>query len=170
MADGIGSFSVVDKLDPSFTSTPSRNVDNKAEVNKDEFLQLLVVQLQNQDPLDPMKNEDFAVNLAQFTQVEQLIDINDKLGKQQDKGTDMSSLASYLGHEVALLSDTLDVEGGNGGSIKFNLDKAAANLTLDLLKSDGSIAKSVSLGSSTKAVICLTLTDLGYQQVNTDLD
>ena len=49
------------------------------KVTKDEFLRLLVAQLQNQDPLSPMKNEDFLTQLATFSSLEQLIDIKDAL-------------------------------------------------------------------------------------------
>lgn len=46
---------------------------------KDEFLQLLVTQLQNQDPLNPMDNTEFLSQMAQFSSLEQLININTKL-------------------------------------------------------------------------------------------
>ncbi|TVP45377.1 MAG: hypothetical protein EA350_09310 [Gemmatimonadales bacterium] len=45
-------------------------------MGRDEFLQLLVAQLRNQDPLEPMKGEEFAAQLAQFAQVEQLTSLN----------------------------------------------------------------------------------------------
>jgi flagellar basal-body rod modification protein FlgD len=45
-------------------------------VQKDEFLKLLVAQLQNQDPLDPVDNQQFLAQLATFSSLEQLISIN----------------------------------------------------------------------------------------------
>lgn len=47
-----------------------------AALGRDEFLQLLVAQLRNQDPLSPMEPDQFASQLAQFSQVEQLIELN----------------------------------------------------------------------------------------------
>ena len=120
------------------------------------------MQLQNQDPLDPMKNEDFAVNLAQFSQLEQLVDINNKTTDgTAETGPDISSLASYLGHDVALNSTSIDVENGNGGAIKFALDNTAPNVTLELLNGDGSIAKSVDLGQFQSGTHMLDLEGLG---------
>ena len=117
MANSTNSLS---NLDPSLFSTPSRTPAKKNdEIGKNEFLQLLVTQLKNQDPMNPMESEQFAVNLAQFSQVEQLVQINDKLGKQDDTGS-LSSLASYLGNQVTLSTDKISVEGGDGGLMKLD--------------------------------------------------
>ena len=48
-------------------------------MGKDEFVKLLVTQMTNQDPLNPMDGKDLAVQLAQFSNVEQLLNINSKL-------------------------------------------------------------------------------------------
>src|SRR5690606_10893139 len=73
---------------------------------QNEFLNLLVTQLKNQDPMEPMKNDEFAVNLAQFSQLEQLISINEKVGNE---GVDLGTLSAYLGHEVTLGGDSVSV-------------------------------------------------------------
>ena len=67
-------------------------------MGKDEFLKLLVTQLQNQDPLNPMKNEEFVTQLATFTSLEQLISINKGVTAITDyihpqNGTDSSKSA-----------------------------------------------------------------------------
>ena len=72
----------------------------QSSLGKDEFLNLLVTQLKNQDPLDPMKNEDFIAQLAQFNSLEQMINLN----KSFDSMLAMQSLSyasSFIGREVA---------------------------------------------------------------------
>ena len=73
----------------SSDSSSSSSSTSKTEFGKDEFLKLLVAQLKNQDPLDPMDNQQFVSQLATFSSLEQLISINEGVGKLA--GTDDSS-------------------------------------------------------------------------------
>lgn len=137
---------VVSGLDPSYTQKAVEPTKSNEEIGKDEFLQLLVTQLQNQDPLDPMKNEDFSVSLAQFSQLEQLVDINGKIG-EEGAGTDMASMASYLGHAVVINSSEVQVKGGSGGVVSYDLEADAANVSLQLLDGAGEVRETIELGS-----------------------
>lgn len=125
------------KLPSSLTSTGQTDKRSAAEVSRDQFLQLLVTQLKNQDPLNPMENDRFAVDLAVFSQLEQLMSINQKMSDKPDNS--LSSIASYLGTEVVLNSNDIQVSGGNGGRIAFNLTSNAQNLKVQLLDSNGSV-------------------------------
>lgn len=119
---------------------------NPEIIDQTEFLELLVTQLQNQDPLNPMQNEEFAVQLAQFTQVEQLIGINEKLesGKSEES---FGSLASYLGQEVWLDSDVVSVADGNAGEIAFQLGSSASNVDVELVDSAGVVRQVLNIGA-----------------------
>ena len=57
------------------TSSPSIVPQNKAEQQKSQFLQLLVAQLKQQNPLDPKDGTEFISQLAQFSSLEELINI-----------------------------------------------------------------------------------------------
>lgn len=124
-------------------STKKSETKRKDVVQKEEFLNILVTQLKNQDPLNPMENDRFAVDLAQFSQLEQLINLNDKFDKSG--GGDASSMAQYLGHDVAYKSSSVQLGDTNADSIDVVL-KAPGEVKLDILDSDQKVVSSVSLG------------------------
>ena len=131
-------------INSASSSTTGTQKKGTEAVSKDEFLQMLVTQLKNQDPMDPMKNDQFAVDLAQFSQLEQLISINQQL--ENGVGGDSSSLATYLGQEVAWSGDTVQVADNDAGRIRFNLGSAAENVKVELLNPDSSVAETIDLG------------------------
>lgn len=95
----------------STTSTASSSsVDTTAQpvISSDfeTFLQMLSTQLQNQDPLDPVKSEDFAVQLATFSSVEQQVLTNNLLESliAQNTSAAMSDLADWVGLEALSLA------------------------------------------------------------------
>lgn len=51
------------------------------DLDKNAFLKLLITQLENQDPLDPQDNSEFVAEMAQFSSLEQMTNMNDSLGK-----------------------------------------------------------------------------------------
>jgi flagellar basal-body rod modification protein FlgD len=77
------------------------------DLDKDAFMNLLVQQLKNQDPMDPQSNDEFIAQLASFSSLEQMQNMNDNLlsvALLQDNNALMSQLttgSSLIGKEVA---------------------------------------------------------------------
>ena len=81
-----------------------------AESTRDEFLQLLVTQLQNQDPLEPIKQAEFLQQLAQFSALQQLETLNanfEDLLKLQE----LTQGANLLGRSVVFQRDDDEIPG-----------------------------------------------------------
>ncbi|MBX7139138.1 MAG: hypothetical protein K1X83_14280 [Oligoflexia bacterium] len=132
------------------------------QIGKNEFLQLLVTQLKHQDPLNPMDNQEFAVQLAQFSQLEQLMEINQKTtgtGETQD----FSSMASYLGHEVVLNNSTLQVSGGDAGAVQFELAANASSMKAEILDSKNQVVATKDLGALSSGKHYVELNGLSLQ-------
>jgi flagellar basal-body rod modification protein FlgD len=76
-------------------------------LDKDAFLRLLITQLQHQNPLEPMDDREFIAQMAQFSSLEQLQNLNATIQALQLMDA-ASQAAALIGHEVTLLSSSGD--------------------------------------------------------------
>lgn len=92
-----------------------------------QFLTLLTVQLQNQDPLSPMDTTEFTNQLVAFTGVEQQINTNQKLDAlvSMALGNSFTSSLGYVGLDVSYLSSEFHFDGQNKNEITYALDEQA---------------------------------------------
>ncbi|MDM5332729.1 flagellar hook assembly protein FlgD [Ureibacillus composti] len=93
---------------------PQRQTGSSA-LGKDAFLQILITQLQNQDPTQPMDDKQFISQMAQFSSLEQMQNvasgIKDLLESQQQ--SQLMNYTSFIGKEVKWLEMTEDKEGNS---------------------------------------------------------
>jgi flagellar basal-body rod modification protein FlgD len=110
----------------------------------DTFLTLLTTQLQNQDPLDPMKSEEFTQQLVQFAGVEQSINTNKKLDRlvQLQTSSQLNSAVSFIGKTVEVVSDQLLLKGG-AAKISYGLDRNAAQTIIGIIDQNGRAVRTV---------------------------
>jgi flagellar basal-body rod modification protein FlgD len=114
-------------------------------VTQDDFLKLLIAQLQNQDPLQPMDNQQFAVQLATFNSLQQLIGINDKLGGLQgNQGlANQYNAASLIGKEVATSGNTISLQPGNPAAVSYHLQANASKVVANVYDSAGNLVRQI---------------------------
>jgi flagellar basal-body rod modification protein FlgD len=128
------------------------------ELGKEQFLQLLVAQLKNQDPLEPMTNAEFVAQLAQFSSVEQLVSVNEGiniLGMQQ-MGMSNAQSADFIGKEVMVKSDKLQVRSGDTEvTAAFNIKADAETVTVNIRDAQGNIVRTYDLGAKSEGDISL---------------
>jgi len=101
-------------------------VDGKAhnKMGPNEFMKLLTIQLSNQDPLNPMDEKKISGELAQFSQLEQLTNMNTKLDKLgQNAAPEMKFYgASFLGKKIVTRGTSIDFKGeGASARIPFEM-------------------------------------------------
>jgi flagellar basal-body rod modification protein FlgD len=131
------------------TPQAATNILTEKTVTQDDFLKLLIAQLQNQDPLHPMDNQEFAAQLATFNSLGQLIDINQKLGDlQSTQGlANQFNAASLIGKEITTRGNTINLQSGSSAKIGFELGSNAARLVISVLNSGGQLVRQIDAGT-----------------------
>jgi flagellar basal-body rod modification protein FlgD len=120
-----------------------------AILGKDDFLKLLVQQLQHQDPLDPMKGTEFAAQLAQFSSVEQLSNINENLQASLNangvltQSINNAMATTFIGKEVRAKTDNIGYNGSGTVKLGYNLPSEAGSVTIQILDSQNNIVRTV---------------------------
>ncbi|MBO6793866.1 MAG: hypothetical protein JJ895_08150 [Balneolaceae bacterium] len=129
----------------------SNQVQGKSSLGQQEFLQLLVAQMRNQDPVNPMDGAEFASQLAQFNSVEQLIGVNaglDQLAMSQDlMGSSLtnSMAASLTGKDIRALSDQIFLSSEGEAEVNFKLNDSASDVEIIVRTASGAEVRRESL-------------------------
>ncbi|MEB2278536.1 flagellar hook assembly protein FlgD [Lysinibacillus xylanilyticus] len=139
---------------------PTKQTGN-SELGKDAFLQLLITQLQHQDPTNPMDDREFISQMAQFSSLEQMQNMTKAMGSllASQQQTQLMNYTSFVGKEVKWheLTDKLDDKGkpvinegtGTIKSVKFVDGNAVFELADGKELTPGNI--SAILGSSSES-------------------
>lgn len=127
--------------------------DNSAEGIQNRFLSLLVTQLQNQDPLNPMDNAQMTTQMAQISTVSGLSQLNISLEGLLSSNTDTQTLqaAGLIGKNVLIAGNNLSLGGGeaSGG---MNLSGDADSVTVAIKNAAGTTVKTLDLGAQKAGV------------------
>lgn len=115
------------------TSSSSSSSTNKSTdvMGKQDFLKLLVTQLQNQDPLKPDNPTEFTAQLAQFSSLEQMYNLNDSMNtlvSSTDKSSNLSAL-NLIGKQATYAGGNFTYTG-EPVKLGYTLDGAAAQVNL----------------------------------------
>jgi len=127
----------------------STRLTGKSELDKQDFLTLLVAQLANQDPLNPMENTDFTSQLAEFSSLEQLTNISGGIDSLAEGSArqDLMSAVDFIGKDVRAEGESLSIEEGEISSMYFTLNEAAAEVHINIFDENGNIMRTEQLGS-----------------------
>ena len=119
------------------------------ELGKDAFMELLVTQLQYQDPLSPMDSTAFTAQLAQFSSLEQLTGINDNLEYLQlyQSSINNSQAVSFIGKDIKAIGDTVNLVDGISGGLPFELFDDATEVSVNIYDSDDNLIKTIDGGA-----------------------
>jgi flagellar basal-body rod modification protein FlgD len=121
---------------------------------KDDFLKLLTMQLKAQDPMKPYDNQEFAAQLAQFSQLEQLSGIRDLLEEQINMNQLLtqtmanSALPGMLGKNAKAMADSVSFDGENSVPFGFNFQSQANSAEVVIKDSAGHAVRTIKLSGT----------------------
>ncbi len=127
--------------------TSAQNALTSLSSNFQDFLSLLMTQLQNQDPSSPLDTNQFTSELVQFSSVEQQIATNSSLTQliQLTQSGEILNSASLVGHQVDVTSTAIPLQNGSG-TVNFTT-AATEPVTINISDANGRIIRSQTLQS-----------------------
>ncbi len=134
--------------DPQAASDKTKSMGLN-HLGKNDFLKLLVQQVQHQDPLNPMDSTDFTAQLAEFSQLEQLTQVNDKLSelKLYQESINNALAISLIGKDIKVKGDQITLRDGKPVKLGYSLDKDAASVVVAVTDGNGRQVASLSAGN-----------------------
>ncbi|MBL1212530.1 MAG: flagellar hook capping protein [Ignavibacteriae bacterium] len=127
----------------------STQAQGNSSLGKNEFLELLIAQLKNQDPLNPMEGTEFASQLAEFSSLEQLSNLNDSMTESIDanyyltQSINNTMTATLIGKDVKLSNPHFEYKGQSEISLGYNLPVAARSVDIKIYNEEGALVKTI---------------------------
>lgn len=175
----INSIDTFQSLGLATTADAAKSEAAKQELGQEEFLKLLTTQLTHQDPNKPMENGDFLAQMAQFSTVEGIGDLNDSFNEFSSSIGSGQSLqaASLVGRSVLIPSNEAVMSLNKEITGETVLNESTSSLKVSFLDSNGQIVKTLNLGRQAAGNIAFewdgvlddgTYTDPGVYQIRSE--
>jgi flagellar basal-body rod modification protein FlgD len=128
-------------------ASPATAASSAADT-QDRFLKLLVTQMKNQDPLNPMDNAQVTSQMAQLSTVTGIDKLNVTLKALSDSMTSSQSLqaASMIGHGALVAGNSIDLSGGAGLG-GFELTQPVDSARVSIYDQAGALVRSIDMGA-----------------------
>ncbi|MGH8415747.1 MAG: flagellar hook assembly protein FlgD [Pseudomonas sp.] len=119
-----------------------------SSLGKDSFLQLLVTQMQNQNPLDPQDNSEFVAQLAQFSSLETMQNLStsvDAIGGMYQSSQALQA-SSLVGRSVIVDAGSTNVDTSKEMTGSVTVPSASSVTTVKVYDADGAVVRTIDLG------------------------
>ena len=130
------------------TTGASGNTTNDPQAMQDRFLKLLVAQINNQDPLNPMDNAQMTTQMAQINTVSGIQQLNETLKGMADQMASSQAMqgTTLIGKDALVEGDALAFDGSTGKGA-FTLDGDASSVMVDIIGKNGETLDTLNLGA-----------------------
>ncbi|CAI2716892.1 flagellar hook assembly protein FlgD [Nitrospina watsonii] len=115
-------------------------------LGKDDFMKLMIAQLSNQNPLNPMDGQEFSAQLAQFSALEQMTNVNTNIQKLIDsqQAATNSSMINMIGKQVDVQGNSVAHEAEQTHNLNYALTGHADTVTVDVYDALGQLVRTLS--------------------------
>ncbi|MNP17095.1 Basal-body rod modification protein FlgD [compost metagenome] len=133
---------------PTGVATATNSKTGNQALGKDAFLQMLVTQMQNQNPLDPQDNSEFVAQLAQFSSLEGITTLNETVTAISGnfKSSQALQASSLVGRSVVVQTDKAVVDTTKSFNGSVVVPQSLSNATVTITDKDGKVVKTIDLG------------------------
>jgi len=144
--NAVGASDPLSQLGPK----PEQTEEKSNELGQNEFLELMIAQMNNQSPLDPQDNAQFVAELAQFSSVENLTSLNETVNSfaSQFRSSQALQASAMVGRDVMVSGDTTVKSDAGGLEAIIDLPGATSELKVSVLDSAGALMHEQNLGQS----------------------
>ncbi|MCK1783136.1 flagellar hook assembly protein FlgD [Pseudomonas sp. TNT11] len=135
--------------DNSSISAATKAATGSQSMGKDAFLQLLVTQLKNQDPLSPQDNGAFVSQLAQFSSLEGINNLNDSVNNISSNYSSSQALqaSSLVGRSIITQTDKALVDTSKSMTGSVAVTAATGNVSVKITDKDGVVVRTLEMGA-----------------------
>jgi flagellar basal-body rod modification protein FlgD len=126
----------------------------KKSLGKDDFMKLMIAQLQAQDPTNPLDAQDFSSQLAQFSSLEQQLAMNKNLEEisKNQAALNNSSMIGLIGKSVNSPGKTVQFSPGEIKALSYELQEDANSVSIDIFDSEGNEIITIKPGAQSAGV------------------
>jgi flagellar basal-body rod modification protein FlgD len=140
---------MVDPISNTTSAASTSATSSNSTMGKDDFLKLMIEELKNQDPMNPMDGTQYASQLAQFSSLEQLTNLNDTMTQSMAANTSLTQsinnmmVSNLIGKETKLSGGDIQLNGQTSVDIGYNLPSTASQVQVNIYNSSGAIIKTI---------------------------
>jgi len=134
----------VESISSNTSSSLIYDTDNTHELSSEDYLMLMLEELQYQDPLDPQDSDEMMTQLSQLNAVDQLGNINDNLSLVQmyESAVNNTLAISLVGKAVEVNVDSFEYAGTGSQEFYYNVPEGLDSVTIKITDEDGNVINS----------------------------
>lgn len=125
------------------------------ELGADDFMKLMIAQMQNQNPMDPMDNGDFIAQLAQFSATSGIQDLNASFTGLAESLQSYQALqaSGLVGRSVLIISDSGQINAGGSISGMISLEATTPQLNVGIYDQNGALVRRLPMGMQSEGMV-----------------